>query len=226
VTSRGDRTRDQIISAAELLFAERGILAVSLREINVAAGQRNTAALHYHFQGRSGVIGAIGERHLPRVDAAQHVLLQDLFALGREDDLRGLVDAVLVPQVEYLRNGPSERAWMKICSAWVSQPHLSTGQLWAAGTSSGRELRRRMVKVLAREMPIELARERVFVAYTWALHGLADRARLMDATEPTRPVLPEAVFAANLSDMYLGALNAPVSAAVTQELLATEGAER
>ena len=34
-------TREQLILAAERLFSESGIDAVSLRQINVAAGQRN-----------------------------------------------------------------------------------------------------------------------------------------------------------------------------------------
>ena len=45
---QGD-TRDQIIRAAEELFAARGIDSVSLREINRAAGQSNTGAVQYHF---------------------------------------------------------------------------------------------------------------------------------------------------------------------------------
>jgi hypothetical protein len=45
-----------------------------------------------------------------------------LEASGEDDDLRALVDAVLRPQIEYIQLGPSERAWMKICAAWVAQP--------------------------------------------------------------------------------------------------------
>jgi AcrR family transcriptional regulator len=215
VTTRGDRTREQIISAAELLFADRGIYAVSLREINVAAGQRNTAALHYHFNGRSGVIAAIAEKHLPRIDNRQGELLTKLDESG-DRSLRGLVDAVLRPQAEYVEIGPSERAWMKICASWVSQPALSTGQLYGAGTHSGRLLRRRWVGALTDQMPATLARERVLVSYTAALHILADRARLLDAGEPQRVVLPAEAFAANLCDMVCGALTAPASAAAVE----------
>jgi AcrR family transcriptional regulator len=213
VTTRGDRTREQIISAAELLFAERGLYAVSLREINVAAGQRNTAALHYHFNGRAGVIAAIAAKHLPRIDARQHELMIKLDDSGDGDDLRSLVDAVLRPQAEYIQIGPSERAWMKICASWVSQPALSNGQLNTAGTTSGRELRVRWVRKLREQMPATLARERVLVTYTAALHILADRATLMDAPDTRRPLLPDAAFSANLCDMSCGALTAPVSEA-------------
>jgi AcrR family transcriptional regulator len=62
VAARGEATRARLLDAAVLLFAERGLGGVSLREINEAAGQRNTNALHYHFGDRDGLIGAIVER--------------------------------------------------------------------------------------------------------------------------------------------------------------------
>jgi AcrR family transcriptional regulator len=218
VTSRGDRTRDQIINAAELLFAERGLYAVSLREINVAADQRNTAALHYHFHGRDGVITAIVKRHLPRIDSRQRELLDKLIESGDEHDLRGLVDAALRLLAEYVEMGASERAWMKICADWVSQPALSTGELDTAGSRTGRELRRRWVRRLREQMPAPLARERVLIIFTAALNILADRARLLDAPETSRPVLADEVFSANLADMACGALTAPVSPAAAEAL--------
>jgi AcrR family transcriptional regulator len=44
------KTKDKIKVAAQLLFAERGIDAVSVREIVTAAGQKNMASLHYYFR--------------------------------------------------------------------------------------------------------------------------------------------------------------------------------
>ena len=40
--------------AGEQLFAERGFRGVSLREIGLAAGQRNNSAAQYHFGSRLG----------------------------------------------------------------------------------------------------------------------------------------------------------------------------
>ena len=115
------------------------------------------------------------------------------------------------PQAEYIERGPSERAWEKICASWVSKPDRSTGELLSAGTTTGRDLRRRMVGLLRDQMPVELARERVFITYTAALHILADRARLLDTPDPRRPVVSDALFATNLCDMSWGALTAPVT---------------
>src|SRR5574337_324917 len=56
--------REAIMDAAERLFAERGIDAVSLRTINVEAGY-SVAALHYHFATRDGLIRALLDRAQP-----------------------------------------------------------------------------------------------------------------------------------------------------------------
>jgi AcrR family transcriptional regulator len=51
----GASTPDRILQAAERLFSERGIDAVSLREITTAAGV-NSAAAHYHFGSKEIVL--------------------------------------------------------------------------------------------------------------------------------------------------------------------------
>ena len=48
-------TRAWIVAAAERLFADIGIDATSLAEINKAAGQRNRSAVQYHFGDKEGV---------------------------------------------------------------------------------------------------------------------------------------------------------------------------
>src|SRR3546814_20288324 len=54
---------EALISAAERLFAERGSEAVSLREINTAAGSTNASAIQYHFGGRRGLVKAVLAKH-------------------------------------------------------------------------------------------------------------------------------------------------------------------
>ena len=50
-----EETKNQIKAAAQMLFARRGVDGVTVQEIVTAAGQRNNAALHYHFGYQRGI---------------------------------------------------------------------------------------------------------------------------------------------------------------------------
>lgn len=72
----------ELISAAERLFAERGIDGVSLREITREANQRNTTALQYHFGDRDGLLRALVEKHMDNVAVRRAALLDHVTARG------------------------------------------------------------------------------------------------------------------------------------------------
>jgi AcrR family transcriptional regulator len=57
----GSLTRDRIIEAANVMFAEHGVEGVSLRELTVRAGV-NLAAVHYHFGSKEGVLAELFAR--------------------------------------------------------------------------------------------------------------------------------------------------------------------
>ena len=54
-------TRQRLLLTALHLYAEEGLDAVSLRRISADAGSRNSAAMHYHFSNKLGVIQALVE---------------------------------------------------------------------------------------------------------------------------------------------------------------------
>jgi AcrR family transcriptional regulator len=87
--------RDAIMDAAERLFAERGIDAVSLRTINTEAGY-SVAALHYHFGTRDGLVRALLERAQPPMLAQRAGLLAALAALPAPP-LDTIVEALVRP---------------------------------------------------------------------------------------------------------------------------------
>jgi AcrR family transcriptional regulator len=95
-----------MVDAAEALMAQRGIAGVSLREVQIAAGQKNKSAAHYHFGTREGLITAILESRMRHVDERRHAALRELDAAGRGDDLRGLVEAFVYPIVEMSLDRP------------------------------------------------------------------------------------------------------------------------
>ena len=65
-TDNKQNRRQLLLQTAEALFARKGIDAVSLNEINKAARQRNTSAMHYHFGSKEGLVQANHLRALRR----------------------------------------------------------------------------------------------------------------------------------------------------------------
>lgn len=86
--------RERLLLAAERLIADQGS-AVALRDIAVAAEQRNNSAVHYHFGSRDGLVTAIVERRQQALDASRMTLLADHELTG-DPDTTGLLLTILV----------------------------------------------------------------------------------------------------------------------------------
>jgi AcrR family transcriptional regulator len=71
---RGTRSREVLLDAAERLIAEHGF-EVPLREIAVAAGQRNNSAVNYYFRTRQDLIDAVVARRLTPMEVERQALL-------------------------------------------------------------------------------------------------------------------------------------------------------
>ncbi len=112
-------TRLALLRAAERLFAERGVDSVSLREIAVAAGQRNHSAAVYHFKDKRGLVNAVLERHSDPIQAAWPVALEHLGAEGRET-LEEIVALLVRPLVRKLDDKDGGADYLIVVSQLVS----------------------------------------------------------------------------------------------------------
>jgi AcrR family transcriptional regulator len=86
--------------SAERLFAERGVHGVSLREIGLAAGQRNNNVIPYHFGDRAGLVAAIYAFRSEVLDCRRFELLDELARSGKPDDAHTLLTILLRPHAE------------------------------------------------------------------------------------------------------------------------------
>ncbi|WP_181407551.1 TetR/AcrR family transcriptional regulator [Nocardioides sambongensis] len=100
----------RILYAAERLFAQRGIDAVSLREIGQAAGHRNNSAVQYHIGSKDQVLEALIELRMPPLNARREQLIAQVEAAGELDRLRPLVRAYVAPLAEVVCEGAG-RTW-------------------------------------------------------------------------------------------------------------------
>lgn len=88
--------RERILVAAERLIAERGP-HIALRDIAVAAGQRNNSAVHYHFGSRDELIRAIVEQRMATLQQRQLELLAEYEQRPGPDTVRGLLEVLVRP---------------------------------------------------------------------------------------------------------------------------------
>lgn len=116
------RTRKRILDTAERLFGERGVAAVSLRDINRSAGI-SQGVLHYHFGGRDLLVEAILERWLPSINADRRRLYDVLLASGRAPQRRDIIEILCLPLAKLaIDRQPAGRRFLR-CLARLHQEH-------------------------------------------------------------------------------------------------------
>lgn len=101
-TQRADRansTREAILAAAERLFAEHGVFAVSNRQVSEAAGQGNNAAVGYHFGTKADLVRAIETKHREPVERLREAMVAET---GDSTDLRDWVACLVRPLTDHL----------------------------------------------------------------------------------------------------------------------------
>ncbi|GFG97344.1 TetR/AcrR family transcriptional regulator [Mycobacterium timonense] len=93
--ARGEQARADILDAAERLIAIHGV-HVSLRDIALAAGQRNNSAVNYHFENRQELVEAVVRRRLDPMERERALMLA---ALGPEmrTDIHALLRVMVLP---------------------------------------------------------------------------------------------------------------------------------
>lgn len=145
-------TRARILDAAERLFAERGVAAVSLREIGAAAGQRNNSAVQYHFGGRDALVRALYEDRLAPLNDRRLELLANL-PEDRRDDLDALVDIYLRPLAERVRAGSRDSHYARFVHRFTLEGTPLAPPLDADVTGGIREVVARLTAGLAASAP-------------------------------------------------------------------------
>ena len=133
-------TRQDILDAAEVLFAREDPDAVTVATITKEAGQRNQAAVHYHFGGRDGLLSAIVDQHHDRLDAVRFARLSELDAeaVGKPLPLEVLAGVIVRPMVDELGTA-SGRAFLRIQGDRLAAG-VQTGQLAASMVEVGHRL--------------------------------------------------------------------------------------
>ncbi len=196
-----ETTVRRLVDAAERLFAERGIDAVSLREINAAAGQRNSTALQYHFGDRAGLLKAVLAKHRLEIEARRHQLLDEYEARGplpQADALRSLAAALVRPAAAKLADPDGGRDYLRVMEQLVHRVPPSLPEDGGGSIDRWREL----VAPLLPEAAVRLHQR--FMAIRMTYVELARR-----ASGP--PARDDRLFTSHLIDVVSAVLASEVS---------------
>ena len=99
-----EETRASILDGAEELFGQRGVHAVSLREINAVCGI-SQGVLHYHFGGRETLVAAILDRHLPAINETRRRMVDALLEKQQLLQPRDAVSVLVQPLAQLAIDG-------------------------------------------------------------------------------------------------------------------------
>lgn len=128
-----------MIDAAERICAERGLAAMSLREVQTASRQRNKSAAQYHFGSREGLIEALVETRMAPINEHRLRLLAELH---EQPSVQSLVEVLVRPLAEATLGRPDSR-WARFLFQSVADPALVSvvqRSLTASGFRTVREL--------------------------------------------------------------------------------------
>ena len=205
---RSDGTREAILTAAERLFAEHGVFAVSNRQVSDAAGQGNNAAVGYHFGTKSDLIRAIVRKHNEQVE---RLCQQMVDRLGADAELRDWVDCLVRPLAAHLTELGSPTTYARFSAQLMPDPsHRDLVSEESLGSSSVLHIIEGLNRCLP-DMPPQVRVERNAMARQLIVHMFAERERALADGAPTPHPSWEAM-ATSLVDAITGLMLAPVTA--------------
>lgn len=169
--ARGEATRQRLLLEAERLFAERGIAAVPLRDIGEAAGQRNHAAVQYHFGDRAQLIREIIEFRGGASEERRSAMVADIALSAEPPSVPDIVGAFVWPLAIHLE---ADNHYLALLSRFITEEGGYEG-LFDKAINAGAHVGalRALLTRIVTDVPAPVLEERWWVALTSAVHTLA-----------------------------------------------------
>jgi AcrR family transcriptional regulator len=206
-SERATSTQEAILAAAERLYAEHGMFAVSNRQVSEAAGQGNNAAVGYHFGTKADLVRAIEQKHRGPVEQLRDQMVSEL---GRSAEMRDWVGCLVRPLTEHLAALGNPTWYARFAAQAMTDPAYYN--IIVKGALSSPSLVQ-VVDGINRclpDMPADVRFERNIMARNLLMHTCADLERSLGAgASMPRPSWRAA--ATGLVDAIVGLWLAPVT---------------
>jgi AcrR family transcriptional regulator len=203
-SGRADQTREQILVAAERLFAQHGVVAVSNRQISEAAGQGNNTAVGYHFGAKADLVRAIVAKHAGELERLRGAMLA---RCAGSTDLRDWVACLVRPFTDHLAELDGPTWYARFSTQVMTDPVLRQIVIEYALETPSTRLAVDGIRRCMGDFPPAVYTERLSMAGSLIMHTCAERERaLADGTPVVRPTWQSP--AAGLVDALDGLLRA------------------
>lgn len=199
------------MAAAERLFAERGLAAVSARQISEAAGQGNTAAVGYHFGTKNDLVHEIIRRHAGEIERIRSRMAAGVTGPGC---LRDWVSCLVRPSAEHLASLGAPTWFARFAVQVLADPALRPLLIREtfASPAIGRILAGLDESLSGLPRPVRA--ERDDMALTLIAHVVARHERALADSAPPATGADHATWhdaATGLIDALVGLYQAPVT---------------
>ncbi|MGH3557530.1 MAG: TetR/AcrR family transcriptional regulator [Mycobacterium sp.] len=177
-TERASTTQEAILAAAERLFAEHGVFAVSNRQVSEAAGQGNNAAVGYHFGTKTDLVRAIEQKHRVPVERLREQMVAET---GSSAEMRDWVACLVCPLTEHLAALGNPTWYARFAAQVMADPAYHNIVVKDALSSPS------LVEVIdginrcLPDLPVDVRAERNVMARNLLMHTCADRERALAA---------------------------------------------
>ncbi|MEV0081552.1 TetR family transcriptional regulator [Saccharopolyspora sp. NPDC050642] len=209
-TARAERvnaTREQILAAAERLFAEHGVFAVSNRQVSEAAGQGNNTAVGYHFGTKADLVRAIARRHSEQIERLRLTMVAEA---DGSTDVRDWVACLVCPVTEHLAALGSPTWFARFGAQVMTDPALREIMIDESLTAPSLLTVLDGLNRCLPDLPVDVRLERGDMARQLMVHMCAERERaLAEGTATPRNNWQDA--ASGLIDAIVGMWLAPVT---------------
>lgn len=153
-------SREAIKTAARALFAQRGVDAVSVRDILAASHQKNGASLHYYFGTKETLVAELVVDGARLIDERRNAMLDAIESAGGPNNLQEIFEVLVLPATRLNASG-GEGDYLRFISTFSQQDRAAfeaiVGDGWNTGyqrclthirrlsSAGGQDLERRLV---------------------------------------------------------------------------------
>jgi len=208
--SKADKTQEMLLLAGEELMGWKGIEAISVRDINAKAEQKNTSAIRYYFQNKHGLLQAILDHRMVHLDGLRQAALDELRAQKNDHEigLDDLIRAQVLPLAEAVLADPAWQNYVLLLSQIVSAQGAAYEALWHEKYDQHSVALIKLMRSKVSKLDDALWQQRVHDMITFCIGSLCERTYKMRAS-PKDPALEDERYLKHLVSTATLMLAAP-----------------